>query len=135
MGTGENAMPRKATNQAIFRRLAAVSTRDFQMRYGMPGAATANNTGQNNNVVVIRSSINSVLAHAEVLEKDVNPRTAFDRKSVTPMVLAATRKLFPIVLAQRALGALGKSQTNCHRASVRKASQYSGSRNRASVEN
>src|SRR5678816_595838 len=43
---GDRAMPIDATNQVTFRRLAAVSTRDFQIKYGMAGAATAKSRGQ-----------------------------------------------------------------------------------------
>ena len=74
----------------------------------MPGAATANNTGQNNSVVVIRSSINNVLAHAEVLEKDVNPRTAFDRKSVTPDGAGSDKEALPDRPGPARLGLAGK---------------------------
>ena len=43
---GDRARPIDTTNQVTLRRFSEVSTRDFQIKYGMAGAATANSIGQ-----------------------------------------------------------------------------------------
>src|ERR1700741_1254850 len=101
----------------------------------MPGAATVNRMGQKSSVLVLRSSMETAVDHGIQLAADVSPNIAFDTKRVMPTTLAAMRNVLPIVRAQRGLGSLGNSQTNCHKASERNASQYSGSSRAASVEN
>src|SRR5262245_7218390 len=120
---GESAMPIDATNHAIFRRFSTVSTVDFQIKYGMAGAATVNTTGQKRSVAVLLSKSSNGPAHADLLDSDINPISAFEVNRITPTTLAATRKVFAIVRAQRGLGSRGNSHTKCHNARARNASQ------------